>query len=107
MIVIGTSMKVSPVNEVPNAVPSEVPHIYISREPVTHINFDIQLLGYCDDVVAELCRRAGWKIEHEGYDGTVAASVEGPAGGVGHHWHIEVPGRQHTAQETAEASGSA
>ncbi|CAD0082834.1 unnamed protein product [Aureobasidium vineae] len=51
IIVIGTSMK-------------KVPQIYISREPADHINFDITLLGYCDDVVAELARRAGWTIDH-------------------------------------------
>jgi NAD-dependent histone deacetylase SIR2 len=26
--------------------------------------FDIDLLGDCDVVVSELCRRAGWSLEH-------------------------------------------
>ncbi|KAK5164856.1 NAD-dependent histone deacetylase sir2 [Saxophila tyrrhenica] len=65
VLVIGTSLKVSPVSEMPNFLPKEVPHIYISREPVTHVNFDIQLLGNCDDVVVELARRAGWELKHE------------------------------------------
>ncbi len=34
-------------------------------QPVSHVDFDIELLGDCDVVVAELCRRAGWKLEHE------------------------------------------
>lgn len=65
VIVIGTSLKVSPVSEVAGYLRPEVPQIYISRTPITHINFDIDLLGDCDVVVAELCRRAGWGLEHE------------------------------------------
>lgn len=64
-IVIGTSLKVAPVSEVPSYLPPHVPAIYISRQAVNHINFDIDLLGDCDVVVAELCRRAGWDLEHE------------------------------------------
>lgn len=65
VIVIGTSLKVAPVSEIPNYLPHKVPHIYISREPIEHVNFDIQLLGECDHVVFELCKRAGWDLEHE------------------------------------------
>ena len=65
VVVIGTSLKVAPVSEMPNHLPHKVPHIYISREPIEHVNFDIQLLGDCDDVVHELCRRAGWNLQHE------------------------------------------
>ena len=65
VVVIGTSLKVAPVSEMPNHLPEQVPHIYISREPVEHVNFDVQLLGSCDDVVFELCRRAGWELKHE------------------------------------------
>ena len=43
---------------------ADIPQIYISREPVDHISFDITLLGYCDTVVAELCRRSGWALCH-------------------------------------------
>ncbi|KAF2156074.1 NAD-dependent histone deacetylase SIR2 [Myriangium duriaei CBS 260.36] len=103
VVVIGTSMKVSPVNEVPNFVAAGVPHIYISREPVSHINFDIQLLGYCDDVVSELSRRAGWTIEHEGFSDLTKANIEEYEGGTGHYWHVTIPGTQHTAQETANS----
>ena len=61
---MGTSMKVAPVSEVPNYLPSTVPQIYISRDPVNHINFDINLLGDCDTVIAALCERAGWELKH-------------------------------------------
>jgi len=65
VIVIGTSLKVTPVSEIVGYLPPHVPQIYISRTPVGHINFDIDLLGDCDVVVAELCRRLGWPLDHE------------------------------------------
>ncbi|KAI2469644.1 SIR2-domain-containing protein [Annulohypoxylon bovei var. microspora] len=65
VVVIGTSLKVAPVSEVVPYLPPHIPQIYISRTPVTHINFDIDLLGDCDVVVAELCRRAGWSLNHK------------------------------------------
>ncbi|KAI9728659.1 MAG: NAD-dependent histone deacetylase sir2 [Chrysothrix sp. TS-e1954] len=64
VIVIGTSMSVAPVSEIPLALPREVPHIYISRDAVRHINFDITFLGDCDTVVGELAKRAGWSLKH-------------------------------------------
>ncbi|KAI1325969.1 SIR2-domain-containing protein [Xylariaceae sp. FL0255] len=64
VVVIGTSLKVAPVSEVSPFLPSHIPQIYISRTPITHINFDIDLLGDCDVVVEELCRRAGWDLNH-------------------------------------------
>ncbi|KAH8428114.1 putative histone deacetylase SIR2 [Aspergillus melleus] len=65
VIVIGTSLKVAPVAEVPGVLPRTVPQIYISRTPVSHTGFDIDLLGDCDVVVSELSRRAGWDLKHE------------------------------------------
>ncbi|KAK0628870.1 DHS-like NAD/FAD-binding domain-containing protein [Bombardia bombarda] len=65
VIVIGTSLKVAPVSEVVPFLPPNIPQIYISRTPVSHVNFDIDLLGDCDVVVSELCRRAGWGLKHE------------------------------------------
>ena len=86
VLVIGTSLKVAPVSEVVGVLPRHVPQLYISREvrkpppplltqlimlthvsiqPCSHANFDIDLLGDCDTVVAELCRRAGWDLQHE------------------------------------------
>ncbi|KAG5970348.1 hypothetical protein E4U55_001727 [Claviceps digitariae] len=65
VIVIGTSLKVTPVSEIVSFLPPNVPQIYISRQPVNHINFDIDLLGDCDTVVAELCHRLNWPLVHE------------------------------------------
>ncbi|KAH8598830.1 DHS-like NAD/FAD-binding domain-containing protein [Bisporella sp. PMI_857] len=64
VIVIGTSLKVAPVSEVVPYLPANIPQMYISMQPVTHVNFDIDLLGECDVVVAEICRRAGWDLKH-------------------------------------------
>ena len=65
VIVIGTSLKVAPVSEVVPYLPAHIPQMYISRTPVSHVNFDVDMLGDCDVVVAELCRRLGWELEHE------------------------------------------
>jgi NAD-dependent histone deacetylase SIR2 len=65
VIVIGTSLKVAPVSEVVPYLPAHIPQMYISRTPVSHVEFDVDMLGDCDVVVAELCRRAGWDLKHE------------------------------------------
>lgn len=65
VVVIGTSLKVAPVSELVPFLHPHIPQIYISREPIKHHNFDIDLLGDCDVVVAELCRRAGWDLKHD------------------------------------------
>lgn len=81
VLVIGTSLKVAPVSEVTNFLPASIPQIYISRDvspfylingapltisqPCNHVDFDVDLLGDCDTIVAELCRRAGWDLQHE------------------------------------------
>jgi len=65
LICIGTSLKVAPVSEIIGFLPKSVPQIYISKTPVNHVEFDVELLGSCDEVVAELCKLAGWDLEHE------------------------------------------
>lgn len=65
VVVIGTSLKVAPVSELVPFLHPHIPQIYISREPIKHHNFDIDLIGDCDIVVAELCKRAGWDLKHE------------------------------------------
>ncbi|CZT24724.1 related to histone deacetylase SIR2 [Ramularia collo-cygni] len=87
VIVIGTSLKVAPVSEMPNYLPHVIPHIYISREAITHVEFDIQLLGDCDDVVFELCRRAGWSLKHDMIPRGFRTNVM-PVEGHGHHWRV-------------------
>ncbi|KAF2667729.1 SIR2-domain-containing protein [Microthyrium microscopicum] len=71
VIVLGTSMTVAPVADIPAHLPRDVPHVYVSREACKHIEFDVSLLGECDTVVQELCRRVGWKLG-EGMDGSRA-----------------------------------
>lgn len=75
VLVIGTSLQVAPVSEIPGFLPKHVPQIYISRESCKHVGFDVELLGECDEVVGELVRRAGWerldKVA-EGAKGTMA-----------------------------------
>lgn len=83
----GTSLKVAPVSEMPNFLPHAIPHIYVSREPIRHVEFDIQLLGDCDDVVFELCRRAGWKLEHDMIPRGHKIDVL-PVEGHDHHWRV-------------------
>ncbi|KAI5264098.1 SIR2-domain-containing protein [Aureobasidium subglaciale] len=101
IIVIGTSMKVAPVSEIPNYVDEKVPQIYISKEAADHINFDITLLGYCDDVVAELAKRAGWKIEHENVNKEELVATPGIKTG---HWNI---GPATSTTTTAAAAAAA
>ncbi|KAK4158397.1 SIR2-like protein [Chaetomidium leptoderma] len=103
VIVIGTSLKVAPVSEVVPFLPPNIPQIYISRTPVSHVNFDIDLLGDCDVVVAELCRRAGWELAHEMVpEGQVVET--GPAEGWGsrHVFTQVVPAAPVPAVKTEE-----
>lgn len=42
-----------------DSLPPNVPQILINREPLRHLNFDVELLGDCDVIVNELCHRLG------------------------------------------------
>lgn len=53
-MVIGSSLKVQPVALLPYNVNPEVPQILINRESLPHYATDIELLGNCDDIVAQL-----------------------------------------------------
>ncbi|RUS90093.1 hypothetical protein EGW08_002135 [Elysia chlorotica] len=64
LIVIGSSLKVRPVALIPNSLPAGVPQILINRERLHYLNFDVELLGNCDNIVAELCRRLGETWDH-------------------------------------------
>jgi hypothetical protein len=46
-------------------IPHRVPQIVINKTPIRHMEFDVQLLGDCDVIVPELCRRLGWELKHE------------------------------------------
>ncbi|KAI8336582.1 DHS-like NAD/FAD-binding domain-containing protein [Chlamydoabsidia padenii] len=76
LIAMGSSLKVSPVSEIMTQVPHRVPQILINRTPITHMTFDVQLLGNADDIVPELCRMLGWDLRHEKLPGGSALSEE-------------------------------
>ena len=46
-----------------DSLPANVPQILINREPLRHLNFDVELLGDCDVIINELCHRLseGWR----------------------------------------------
>ncbi|CCM02564.1 uncharacterized protein FIBRA_04667 [Fibroporia radiculosa] len=62
LVIIGTSLKVSPVSDIIAHLPHSVPQILINKTPVKHINPDIVLLGDADDIVQHLCKKIGWDL---------------------------------------------
>ena len=48
----------------------EIPQILINREPLHHMTFDVELLGDCDAIVAELCQQLGedWTSLLQGFE---------------------------------------
>ncbi|KAI9011410.1 DHS-like NAD/FAD-binding domain-containing protein [Gaertneriomyces semiglobifer] len=63
LIVMGSSLKVSPVADVKDKIPHEVPQILINLECLPHMDgFDVALLGYCDVICRYLCERLDWKL---------------------------------------------
>ncbi|ODQ77076.1 hypothetical protein BABINDRAFT_163812 [Babjeviella inositovora NRRL Y-12698] len=80
LICIGTSLKVAPVSEIVNKVPAEVPQILVNRDLVGHCEFDLNLLGFCDQVVCYLCTKLGvdtngWRVKHERFDAICASGL--------------------------------
>ncbi|KAM0747008.1 DHS-like NAD/FAD-binding domain-containing protein [Meredithblackwellia eburnea MCA 4105] len=65
LIVMGTSLRVSPVATIVGHLPHSVPQILINRDPVTHANFDVHLLGDGDTIVRYLCEELGWDLDNE------------------------------------------
>lgn len=63
LLVMGTSLQVQPVAGIPRKVPSEVPAVLINRERVGYPSeFDVNLLGNCDDVCMTLINKLQWKF---------------------------------------------
>nr|KAG5713600.1 hypothetical protein BaRGS_024648 [Batillaria attramentaria] len=76
LIVIGSSLKVRPVALIPSSIPAHVPQIIINREPLSkRLTFDVELLGNCDDIVSELCKRLGDTWDHLADSGPPAQQV--------------------------------
>ncbi|PVU98691.1 hypothetical protein BB559_001358 [Furculomyces boomerangus] len=76
LVVMGSSLKVAPVSEIMSHLPHNIPQIVINRTPITHLNFDVQLLGNSDDIVTYLCYRLGWNLEHKWIPGSSSLSSE-------------------------------
>lgn len=64
LLCIGTSLKVAPVSELIGILPPATPQLYISKTPIKHATFDVNFLGSCDAIIAELCRRLEWDLRH-------------------------------------------
>ena len=67
LICIGTSLKVAPVSEIVNMIPAHVPQVLINKDPVKHAEFDLNLLGYCDDIAALIAQKCNWDIPHSSW----------------------------------------
>lgn len=77
LICIGTSLKVAPVSEIVNRVPNEVPQILINRDPINHCEFDVELLGYCDQAITWLCgEKLNWEINHKDFQQILHSGLE-------------------------------
>jgi NAD-dependent SIR2 family protein deacetylase len=59
VLVLGTSLQVAPVARIPQLFSDSVPRLLVNRELVGY-NFDVELLGNCDAVVAALRVALGW-----------------------------------------------
>ncbi|KAJ1722381.1 NAD-dependent histone deacetylase sir2 [Coemansia erecta] len=93
LLVMGSSLKVAPVSEIMGFLPHSVPQIVINKTPILHLNFDVQLLGDADDIVAYLARECGWELRHVRIAGGSSASAEFAAAGVGPREHPAEPVR--------------
>lgn len=108
VLVIGTSLKVAPVSEMIHHLPESVPAVYVGREVCAHVDFDVQLLGECDEVVKELCRRVGWAGLGQS-NGAACQNLKGGRGqlvveqmaGSEHHWIV----RREKDEERAWSNG--
>ncbi|RLN54124.1 hypothetical protein BBJ29_009431 [Phytophthora kernoviae] len=95
LLVIGTSLKVAPVMEIPGYLPAHIPQVVINKTALKkkklkskqlsaagklsrmssnrtdqdaagdEEDFDLSLLGECDDIVRYICDEAGWVLDTE------------------------------------------
>lgn len=73
LLSIGTSLKVAPVANIVEKIPEQVPQVLLNKDPIDHCNFDVSLLGYCDEVASYLVKKLehhdkSWRIPHPKYD---------------------------------------
>ncbi|KAJ2840467.1 NAD-dependent histone deacetylase sir2 [Coemansia sp. 'formosensis'] len=76
LLVMGSSLKVAPVSDIMGHLPHNVPQIVINKTPIVHLNFDVQLLGDADDIVAYLASACGWTLSHARIPGGSTESAE-------------------------------
>ncbi|SCV04822.1 LAMI_0H19570g1_1 [Lachancea mirantina] len=76
LICIGTSLKVAPVSEIVNMIPAGIPQVLINKDPVRHAEFDLSLLGLCDDVAALVARKCGWDVPHDRWPELKAMNID-------------------------------
>jgi hypothetical protein len=63
VLVMGSSLKVNPVRSIVGRIHKNTPMVLINREPVGRPHkFDVELLGFSDEIVQELCRLLEWEI---------------------------------------------
>ncbi|BGP17410.1 hypothetical protein JCM10213_003307 [Rhodosporidiobolus nylandii] len=110
LIVMGTSLRVSPVAQLPSHLPHSIPQVLINRDPVAHHQFDVCLLGDGDTVVQWLCDELG-KLEASGGGGGKEKKPKGPREVDEKQWELDarvpVHPPQHPLPPAAAASTSA
>jgi len=63
LIVMGTSMAVGPVNQIPHWVPKKVPRLLINREHISGYSWDHEFLGNSDEVVEFISSKLDFDIK--------------------------------------------
>ena len=76
ILCIGTSLQVAPVSDVMRCVPRHIPQVYISKTTIEHMQFDLSLLGPCDDIISDICARCEWDLQHPDIPGGSTLSEE-------------------------------
>ncbi|GMF17994.1 unnamed protein product [Phytophthora fragariaefolia] len=103
LLVMGTSLKVAPVMEIPGYLPAHIPQVVINKTALKkkklkskkisaggkmsrvssksdecsasdEEEFDMSLLGDCDDIIRYICAQAGWSLDPQ----AVAAAKQKP-----------------------------
>lgn len=88
LIIMGTSLKVRPIKTMVVDFSPTIPQIWINKDRFSGTNsdmpgvqVDIELLGECDVVVEELCRRAGFKLDEFTWKPSSASTGAGTGAG--------------------------
>lgn len=120
VIVIGSSLKVSPVAKIPHMVRHDIPQILINREPLPHLHFSAELLGNCDEILMELAARLQWDIgsapaaadsSRRGAPAACSGAKSVGVAGVGAHagatpTHVASEGAHTTQNSTTDTHGA-